>query len=45
METIKQFCQNIGINEEYFHGSEKYGGSLDLEGLTSIPEGFNPTGR
>ena len=40
---IKAFCQRHGLNEAQFYGREKVGGSLYLSGLTSIPEGFNPT--
>ena len=43
MNTIKDFCKGMSITEDQFYGREKVGGSLDLNGLTSIPEGFNPT--
>jgi len=41
--TVKEFCTQHGITEDQFYGREKFGGYLDLSGLTSIPEGFNPT--
>lgn len=42
METIKDFCQKIGITQEQFYGHEEVSGDLDLRTLTSIPEGFSP---
>jgi hypothetical protein len=42
-ENIKNFCEKNNLTEKQFYGKETVGGSLDLEGLTSIPEGFNPT--
>jgi len=41
--SIKQFCEQAHITERQFTGEEKIGGGLYLSGLTSIPEGFNPT--
>ena len=41
--TKKQFMKKYGLTEAQFLGKEKIGGSLDLNSLTSIPEGFNPT--
>ena len=38
-----QFCNQHRLTEDQFYGKEEIGGSLDLSGLTSIPEGFNPT--
>lgn len=50
MKTIKEnkdsfenFKKIVRITEGQFYGTETVGGSLDLRGLTSIPEGFNPT--
>ena len=40
---IKQFCERYDLTEDQFYGREEYSGSLCLESLTSIPEGFNPT--
>ena len=37
------FCKKRGLTEAQFYGLEQYKGSLVLNGLTSIPEGFNPT--
>jgi hypothetical protein len=42
-KTITEFCKQHGLTEAQFYGREKFGGSLYLRGLTSIPEGFNPT--
>jgi len=42
-QTIKDFCKQIDITEKQFSGKEKISGYLDLRGLTSIPQGFNPT--
>ncbi len=42
-EEVKNFCDRHGITEDQFFGKEKFGGSLDLRSLTSIPQGFNPT--
>ena len=41
--NITEFCKNHNLTEGQFNGKEKIGGYLDLSGLTSIPEGFNPT--
>jgi hypothetical protein len=38
-----EFCKARNITENQFFGVDKIGGSLYLEGLTAIPEGFNPT--
>ncbi len=43
MKDIQKFCKYAGITEDQFYGREKIGDSLYLSGLTSIPEGFNPT--
>ena len=40
---IKEFCKKIGITENQFYVIDTVGGSLYLGGLTSIPDGFNPT--
>ena len=40
---IQGFCENNSITEDQFYGKETVGGSLSLNGLTSIPDGFNPT--
>ena len=42
-EQQKEFCERYGITMEQFRGEAKIPGSLDLESVTSIPEGFNPT--
>lgn len=42
-EQVKEFCEKASITEKQFSGEEKIEGSLDLESLTSIPKGFNPT--
>lgn len=42
-QAITTFCKKYGLTEDQFSGREKYEGYLDLSGLTSIPEGFNPT--
>ena len=39
----EKLCKKCGLTEDQFYGREKIEGSLDLRGLTSIPEGFNPT--
>ena len=41
--NILSFCKSIGITENQFYGKEKINGDLDLNSVTSIPEGFNPT--
>jgi hypothetical protein len=41
--TKKEFLKKYNLTEDQFSGKEKVGGGLDLESLTSIPEGFNPT--
>jgi hypothetical protein len=40
---MKDFCKKHNITENQFKGIDKIEGYLDLESLTSIPEGFNPT--
>ena len=40
---IRAFCEKHNLTEAQFYGREKIEGSLGLNGLTSIPEGFNPT--
>jgi hypothetical protein len=40
---MKAFCEKHGITEEQFLGKEIINGSLCLQLLTEIPEGFNPT--
>ena len=42
-EKITAFCEKTGLTKDQFYGKETVGGGLDLSGLTSIPEGFNPT--
>jgi hypothetical protein len=42
-QRLLNFCTQIGINLNQFNGKEIIGGGLWLRGLTSIPEGFNPT--
>ena len=37
------FLEEHGITKNQFYGIDKVEGSLYLEGLTSIPDGFNPT--
>lgn len=39
----EQFCNRFEITESQFCGESKVGGYLYLSGLTSIPDGFNPT--
>ena len=39
----KEFCKKHGFSDAQFLGEEKINGSLCLNGLTSIPEGFSPT--
>ena len=39
----KEFCKKYNLTEEQFTGEVKIDRSLYLSGLTSIPEGFNPT--
>ncbi len=43
MKDRKTFCKKYNLTEKQFYGEEIIEGSLDLESLTSIPEGFNPT--
>jgi len=38
-----EFLKEYNLTEAQFNGSEKIGGYLDLNSLTSIPAGFNPT--
>jgi hypothetical protein len=40
---MKAFCKKHGITENQFFGKEMINGSLWLQSLTEIPEGFNPT--
>jgi hypothetical protein len=40
---MKAFCEKHGITENQFLGKEVINGSLWLQSLTEIPEGFNPT--
>ena len=42
-KKIQEFCKNYNLTIDQFYGKEKYEGYLDLDSLTSIPEGFNPT--
>ena len=42
-KAIQEFCKTNNLTYEQFIGKDSVGGNLDLEGLTSIPEGFNPT--
>lgn len=39
----KQFCKTYRLTEKQFTGQDVIVGYLDLDGLTSIPDGFNPT--
>ena len=41
--NITEFCKTYDLTDAQLNGTEKIGGDLDLSGLTSIPEGFNPT--
>ena len=41
--TIEKFCKKHGLTVKQFYGKEKIEGRLDLNRLTSIPNGFNPT--
>ena len=40
---MNKFCSTHNITERQFLGLDKISGSLYLNGLTSIPKGFNPT--
>ena len=40
---IKDFCKKHNITENQFFCKEEIGGNLDLESVTSLPDGFNPT--
>ena len=40
---IQDFCSQYNISPAQFFGEEKIEDSLYLSGLTTIPEGFNPT--
>jgi len=40
---ITDFCKKHGLTPDQFYGKEKIEGSLYLRGLTSVPDGFNPT--
>ena len=39
----EEFCKEYNITERQFVGEDKIEGDLYLDGLTSIPKGFNPT--
>ena len=43
-EEFIKYCKEQGYNltDDQFSGREKIEGCLDLDSLTSIPEGFNP---
>jgi hypothetical protein len=41
--TKSEFIKTHNLTEGQFYGTEKIGGYLNLNPLTSIPEGFNPT--
>jgi hypothetical protein len=41
--AITAFCKRHNITIDQFYGRVEIGGYLYLSGLTSIPEGFNPT--
>ena len=41
--TREQFLQKTGLTEDQFYGRVKIRGTLDLDSLTFIPEGLNPT--
>ena len=41
--TKKEFCKKYNLTKNQFLGIDQISGYLDLRGLTSIPEGFNPT--
>jgi hypothetical protein len=41
--TKKEFLKQTGLTEDQFSGKVKIEGYLYLSGLTSIPQGFNPT--
>ena len=43
MKEIEEFCKRHTLTIEQFNGTEKIESGLGLDGLTSIPEGFNPT--
>ena len=42
-QEIKDFCKEIGITEAQFFGKEEVKGSLLMDEVERIPEGFNPT--
>lgn len=42
-QEIKEFCKKHNLTEDQFYGRDVVGEGLDLSGLTSIPQGFNPT--
>ena len=42
-KQINEFCEKTRITIDQFYGKVTVGGSLSLNRLTSIPEGFNPT--
>ena len=39
----KKLCKKYNLTKKQFYGEEKINGSLYLNRLNSIPEGFNPT--
>lgn len=41
--TRKEFCKRFGLTEDQFLGKEHVGGYLDLNSVTSLPDGFAPT--
>ena len=43
MGNVRKFCEKNNITEDQFYGREAIKGTLFLDKLTSIPEGFNPT--
>lgn len=42
-KEITEFCEKHNITQAQFRGEEGINSSLYLSGLTSIPDGFNPT--
>ena len=43
MTNKLEFLKKYNLTENQFLGKEEISGSLNLDSLTSIPEGFNPT--
>ena len=39
----KEFCTKYNLTENQFLGIDEITGSLDLDSVTSLPDGFNPT--